>query len=297
MSFSAEVKKELLSTDDAPCCKHALNYALLLFGRVFSADEFSLLTENQEISRKYCEAIHFFSEKEITPEITSGGKYKICITDKAIINTVFEKLGISDSANKRRVNFANIQNNCCFSAFIKGAFLACGTITNPEKEYHLEFSVSTKGLSEDIIKIFDEYEPTPKMTNRGGSYTVYFKNSSDIEDILAIMGAMENSLQVMGAKVYKDIRNTVNRKVNFENANLARTIAAATKQYEAIEFIKNKVGFDALPKQLQEIARLRYEDRELSNSEIAKMLSESITISGVNHRFKRLIKIAEDLKK
>ncbi|MBR3768061.1 MAG: DNA-binding protein WhiA [Clostridia bacterium] len=297
MSFSSEVKNELLSIENSPCCKHAQSYGLLLFGRAFSATEFSILTENSAIAGSYCDAVNYLSDKKVSPTETGGGKYKVLIEDPEIINRVFEKLGIAEATVKRRINFANFQDTCCFSAFIRGAFLSCGTVTNPEKEYHLEFSVSTKGLCEDIIKLFDEYEPKPKMTQRSGSYTVYFKSSTDIEDVLSIMGATENSLQVMGAKVYKDIRNTVNRKVNFENANLARTIAAATKQYDAIAFIKEKIGFDALPEELREIAKLRYEDRELSNSELSKMLSESITVSGVNHRFKRLIKLAEELKK
>lgn len=297
MSFSSEVKNELLSSEISPCCKHARNYGLLLFGRAFSATELSILSENPAIAEAYCDAIHTLSGTEVHPTVTAGGKYKVFVDSKEIINAVFEKLGINAQTVKRHINFANFQDSCCFAAFISGAFLACGTVTNPEKEYHLEFSVSTKTLCDDLIKLFDEYEPKPKMTQRSGSYTVYFKNSTDIEDVLSIMGAIENSLQFMGAKVYKDIRNTVNRKVNFENANLARTIAAATKQYEAIALIKEKIGFDSLPPELREIARLRYEDRELSNSEIASMLSESLTVSGVNHRFKRLIKIAEDLKK
>lgn len=297
MSFSSEVKNELLTSENSPCCKHAQNYGLLLFGRAFSASELSILSENPAITDAYCDAIYSLSGKTVKPITTAGGKYKVFIDSKDIISAVFDSLGITSQAVKRRVNFANFQDSCCFAAFIRGAFLACGTVTNPEKEYHLEFSVSTKTLCDDLIKLFDEFEPKPKMTQRSGSYTVYFKNSTDIEDVLSIMGAVENSLQFMGAKVYKDIRNTVNRKVNFENANLARTIAAATKQYEAIAFIKEKIGFDALPPELQEIAQLRYEDRELSNSEIAARLSESLTISGVNHRFKRLIKIAEDLKK
>lgn len=297
MSFSSEVKNELLSSEISPCCKLARNYGLLLFGRAFSATELSILSENPAIAEAYCDAIHTLSGTEVRPTVTAGGKYKVFVDSKEIINAVFEKLGINTQTVKRHINFANFQDSCCFAAFISGAFLACGTVTNPEKEYHLEFSVSTKTLCDDLIKLFDEYEPKPKMTQRSGSYTVYFKNSTDIEDVLSIMGAIENSLQFMGAKVYKDIRNTVNRKVNFENANLARTIAAATKQYEAIALIKEKIGFDSLPPELREIARLRYEDRELSNSEIASILSESLTVSGVNHRFKRLIKIAEDLKK
>ena len=128
------------------------------------------------------------------------------------------------------------------------------------------------------------------------SETVYFKNSTDIEDILAIIGATENSLAYMQAKIVKDIRNTVNRKVNFDNANIGRTIAAATKQKEAILKIKEKIGLDSLPPELREISMLRLENEELSNSEIGALLSQSITVSGVNHRFQKIIKIAQELK-
>lgn len=297
MSFSSEVKTELLNIESSPCCKLAQSYALLLFGRAFSDSEFSILTENSAIADAYCDAVEFLSGFSVSSQDTNGGKHKVFIDDKKIINAAFERLGLDNVKTGRRINFANFQNPCCISAFIRGAFLACGTVTDPEKEYHLEFSVSTKGLSEDLVKLFDEYEPVPKITLRSGAYTVYFKNSTDIEDVLTIIGATENSLQFMGTKMLKDIRNTINRKVNFENANLARTVAAATKQYNAIAFIKEKAGFDSLPPELREIAKLRYEDRELSNSEIAKMLPESISVSGVNHRFKRLLKIAEDLKK
>ena len=213
-----------------------------------------------------------------------------------MLTKIFTRLGLSDSPLKKRVNFANIAEPCCYSAFLRGVFLACGTVTDPEKEYHLEFSVSSKGLADDLIHVFDEFEPTPKVTQRGGSYTVYFKSSADIEDVLALMGATEKSMMYMHAKLVKDIRNTVNRKVNFDQANIARTIAAATKQYEAIAKIKEKIGFDALPPELREIAQLRYNDRESSNSEIAAMLSKPLTVSGVNHRFQKLIKIAGELK-
>lgn len=296
MSFSVEVKNELISLENSPCCKHAFSYGLALFGRAFSSDELSILTENSAIASAYCEALCYLSGHIIIPTKTEGGKYKISVTEKSVLNAIFEKTGVSGQNVKRRVNFANISEPCCFSSFLRGVFLACGTVTDPQKEYHLEFSVSSKGLCDDLLRVFDEYEPTPHVTQRSGSYTVYFKNSTDIEDVLAIIGATENSLAYMQAKIVKDIRNTVNRKVNFESANLARTIAAATKQYEAIARIKEKSGFDSLPVELREIARLRYENRELSNSEIASMLSQPLTVSGVNHRFQKIIKIAQELK-
>ncbi len=296
MSFSLDVKNELLGVPQNDCCRFASDYAFLLFGRAFSSKELSILTEHETIAAAFSDAIKHLSGTEISPEKTKGEKFRVSVTDKAVLTAIFEKLGLSESPLKKRVNFANIAEPCCYSAFLRGVFLACGTVTAPEKEYHLEFSVSSKGLADDLMHVFDEFEPTPKITQRGGSYTVYFKNSADIEDVLALMGAMENSMMYMHAKVVKDIRNTVNRKVNFENANLARTVAAATKQYEAIEKIRNKMGFDALPPELREIARLRYNNREVSNAEIAAMLSKPLTVSGVNHRFQKLIKIAGELK-
>lgn len=296
MSFSADVKNELLGLQQDDCCRFASDYAFLLFGRAFSSKEIAILTEHEEIACAFGEAVKHLSGTEILPTKTEGKKYKVSVTDKAVLTKIFTRLGLSDTALKKRINFANISEPCCYSAFIRGVFLACGTVTDPEKEYHLEFSVSSKGLSEDLVRIFDEFEPTPKVTQRGGSYTVYFKSSADIEDVLAIMGATENSMMYMHAKLVKDIRNTVNRKVNFDQANIARTIAAATKQYEAIAKIKEKIGFDALPPELREIAKLRYNDRESSNSEIAAMLTKPLTVSGVNHRFQKLIKIAGELK-
>lgn len=296
MSFSLDVKNELLSLQQDDCCRFASAYAFLLYGRAFSGKEISILTEHEEIANAFAKTIELFSGTEISAEKTNGKKFRVSVTDKAVLTKVFERLGISDSPLKKRVNFANIAEPCCYNAFLRGVFLACGTVTDPQKEYHLEFSVSSKGLADDLMHVFDEFEPTPKITQRSGSYTVYFKNSTDIEDALAIMGATENSMMYMHAKVVKDIRNTVNRKVNFEQANLARSVAAATRQYEAIAKIKEKIGFDALPPELREIARLRYNNREESNSEIAAMLSKPLTVSGVNHRFQKLIKIAGELK-
>ena len=296
MSFSADVKNELLSIEQNACCQLASDYAFLLFARSFTSDEISILSKNQSVTEGFCDAVKRLSGAEITCEKAGGKNFRAQLTDKAAISVIFDRLGLSGTAVKKRVNFANITDPCCYNAFLRGVFLACGTVTDPAKEYHLEFSVSSKGLCDDLLHIFDEFEPTPKVTPRGGAYTVYFKSSGDIEDALAIMGAMENSLMYMSAKLEKDIRNKVNRKVNFESANLQRTVAAATRQYEAIAKIKEKIGFDTLPPELREIAQLRYNDRESSNSEIAAMLSKPLTVSGVNHRFQKLIKIAGELK-
>ncbi len=294
MSFATEVKDELVSIEPKDCCALAQSYALLLFGRAFSGRELSLLTENKQVAGAYAGALETLSGTKIAPEQTGAGNYKIVVENGDVIRRIFAAVGYD--AGRRRVNFAMLQNECCFSAFIRGAFLACGTVTDPEKEYHLEFSVSSKGLCTDLMKLFDEFDPTPKMTERTGSYMLYFKNSTDIEDALTLMGATECAMRVMGAKAYKSVMNTVNRKVNFENANLRRTVAAANKQHDAIRYIQQRGGIDSLPEELREVARLRLDNEDMSNAQLAKMLSESITASGVNHRFARIIRIAEQLQ-
>ncbi len=296
MSFSLDVKNELLASELSPCCEHARSYGLLLFGRAFWATEISILTKNREIAELYCRCINFLTDVTVTPEITEAGKFKVSIQDKMLLEKIFNKLGTDSSSVKRRIDLANLQNPCCFNAFLSGVFLACGTVTDPDNEYHLEFSVSTKGLCDDLAKIFDEFEPTPKTTQRGGSYTVYFKSSADIEDVLAIIGAGNHSMSYMNAKIEKEIINNVNRKVNCDQANLIRTVKAAGKQLDAINFIKEKGKFNSLPAELKEIAEVRLKNPEKSNSEIARILSQKLTVSGVNHRFKKLMKIAEDIK-
>ena len=295
MSFSTEVKAELVSVHNEPCCAVAQSYALLLFGRAFSGREMSLLTENEQVAAAYAEAVGLFSGVSVAPERTEAGNYRTVVDDRDALKRILAALG-HDGTGRRRVNFAVLENECCFAAFIRGAFLACGTVTDPEKEYHLEFSVPTRGLCEDLMKLFDEFEPAPKMTERAGAFILYLKNSTDIEDALTLMGAPESSMRVMGAKAIKSVKNTVNRKVNFENANLRRTVDAANRQRDAISYIQQKHGFDAMPPELREIASLRFENEELSNAQLARMLSESITASGVNHRLARIIKIADQMR-
>lgn len=296
MSFSSDVKKELITVENSPCCDVAQSYGMLLFGRAFSKTEISILTENSDVAVAYAKSISILSGFSPDISISDAGNFSVNVTDRNVICAVLESLGIGDGTVKRRVNFAVLGDDCCFAAFIRGAFLSCGTVTDPTKEYHLEFSSSSRALCEDLIKIFDETDIEPKCTLRGGSYVVYLKKSSEIEDTLSFMGATESSMSLMGAKMYKDVRNTVNRRVNFENANLARSANAAARQYEAICRIRDSAGLDSLPEDLKATALARLDSPELSSAEISRILPEKISVSGVNHRFRRLIEIAERLK-
>ena len=245
MSFSADVKSELLSVEaEDECCLHAFCYGLLLCSRSFSLREISALTEHSNIANKYSEILKKVCG--VTPLISKSdaGKYRVEIKDAEDRAKIMNSFGYDIKSRTMRINYANISDECCKSAFLRGVFISCGTVNDPNKRYHLEFVLPYKNLIKDLalfISEFDEFETglDPKIIQRNSNYVMYFKGSESIEDILTVMGAVNSSLQVMGVKMYKDMRNNVNRKLNFENANLDKTISAASKQIDAIRKIKN----------------------------------------------------------
>ena len=163
----------------------------------------------------------------------------------------------------------------------------------------LEFVIPYLNLSRDLklfIKDNDELSVEPKSITRNSNYVVYFKDSESIEDILTVMGAFNSSLEIMGVKMYKDMRNNVNRKLNFENANLDKTLDASSKQVNAILHIKNTVGLSYLSDDLKELAELRLENPDMSLRELGEMLSVSLSRSGVNHRLQRICEISKNIK-
>lgn len=296
MSFSHEVKKELSSIElEKKCCIHAQAYGLALFGRLFSKDEFYLQTDYQEVANRYCDDL--FAAAGIRPSIvvSGAGKYAASIQGSAGCAAVLEAFGHARTGSLR-INRANLADDCCAAAFIRGAFLACGTVTSPEKDYHFEFAVPYANISKDLIKLLQEYDFQPKLIVRKGVRVVYFKDSESIEDILTFMGAGNASLEMMGIKMYKDMRNNINRKTNFETANITRTVDAAVAQTDAIRLIAKKTGLESLSPQLREIAQLRLENPEMSLRELGEALEEPISRSGVNHRLKRLVEIARQME-
>ena len=301
MSFSSEVKSELFAAPVPPAAEAAYYGALLLFGRDFSAGRISLLTENPQAAEAYVRAIRFFSG--VTAEIrrTEGGHYRVRVEEPAITEAILAEAGFSYPNTARRIPgvvFSAVPERRAY--FLRGAFLVCGAVSDPDREYHFEFSCPSAALAEDLTRLLalPDLTPTPltpKNVKRGSSRIVYLKNSEQIADLLTAMGAQENAMAVMGAKMYKEVRNTINRKVNFESANIARSIAAATRQYEAIRRIEAARGLDCLPEELRIVAEARLANRELGAAELLRMLPEGLTVSGLNHRFRRIRKIADGL--
>ena len=300
MSFSTHVKNEILSceiTDE--CCLHAFAYGMLLFSSAFSFFDVSLLTEQEAIAEKYEQILK--SVCKVSPEVnkSDAGKIKVEVVTAADREKVMDTFGYDKNSKVSRLNWSNFAGECCKQAFLKGAFLTCGTVNDPNKGYHLEFVVPYLNLSKDLklfITDYDELDITPKSVVRNSNYVVYFKDSEAIEDLLTVMGAYNSSLELMGVKMYKDMRNNVNRKLNFENANLDKTIDASSRQINAIEHIKNTVGLSYLSGDLEELARIRLENPDMSLRELGDALTAPISRSGVNHRLKKICTIAEEIK-
>ena len=300
MSFSTHVKNEILSceiTDE--CCFHAFAYGMLLFSRAFSFFDVSLLTEQEAIAEKYEQILE--SVCKVYPEVnkSDAGKIKVEVVTAADREKVMDTFGYDKNSKVSRLNWSNFAGECCKQAFLKGAFLTCGTVNDPNKGYHLEFVVPYLNLSKDLklfITDYDELDITPKSVVRNSNYVVYLKDSEAIEDLLTVMGAYNSSLELMGVKMYKDMRNNVNRKLNFENANLDKTIDASSRQINAIEHIKNTVGLSYLSGDLEELARIRLENPDMSLRELGDALTAPISRSGVNHRLKKICTIAEEIK-
>ncbi len=296
MSFSSEVKSEICKLENiSSCCYHAQVYGLVLFAH-FSKYNLSITSENTDVFELYLSYLRNYCKVEPTISETGTKKMTAYLKTDSDKSKVFERFGHSLTETSLRINRANIVEECCLSSFLRGVFLACGTVTDPERGYHLEFVVPYKRLCMDFMKFLDELSLNPKYIVRKGNHVVYFKDSESIEDILAIIGAQSASLQVMGIKIEKDIKNTVNRRLNFEISNINKTVNAANQQVDAIKLIEKHSGISSLPQNLQEIAHLRLENPEASLSDLEKMLEEPISRSGINHRLSRIVKIAEKIK-
>ena len=297
MSFSSQVKNELVKIEyESYCCKKSLLYGMTLFSKEFSYRGCMFQTENENIVMLYKrllkELCNIDSDIAVSP---SGKNYSIVIEDKTIDTKIFTFFGHDKRETNLKVNFSNFQCPRCQNAFLAGAFLSCGTVSSPEKDYHLEFIVPFLNLTKSFITFLQEMELNPKLTNRKGYNIIYFKVSEQIEDCLYMMGASVAMFDMMNVKIVKEIRNSANRKANCETANIEKMVRAASPQIAAILKIKDKRGLSSLPEPLEQMALIRLENPDSSLQELAEMFDPPLSKSGANHRLKRLVEIAKEL--
>lgn len=297
ISFSKSVKNELAKiTSVKTCCLRAQSYGLLLFGRSFSSSSVRVLTESEDVARSYSECSLNYTGIEPSVVCTKSGKYSVKFDSLGDRMLIINSFGHSEKDVVLRINRSNFEDDCCYGSFLRGAFLSCGTVTDPNKNYHLEFIIQYKKLCEDMMKLMEDVDLKPKLSCRKGSYVIYFKDSENVEDVLTIMGATDSSLELMGIKMVKSVRNRINRQINFETANISRTVTASLSQVNAIKKIRESAMFDSLPEQLKEVALLREENPDMSLDELRELMQGQISRSGVNHRLNKLIQIAESIK-
>lgn len=304
MSFSTDVKKEIIDLEPKfPCCVRSMAYGMLLFGRSFNYNNISMMTDSEDTANAYIDYVHRASGAVVTKSLSpSGGKYILSVDTEEEREKVFAAFNLTGKERSLRINRSVLtnegddENNCCFASFLKGAFLSCGTVCDPNKMYSLEYIVPYMKLSEDLFSLLKEVHLEPKATGRRGVYVIYFKDSTNIEDMLALMGASMAMLEIVGIKALKDVRNRVNRVMNFDNANISKTVQAATAQIDAINTIESTIGLEELPLDLREIAMLRREYPEMSLRELGEELNPPASRSGVNHKLMKIMDIAKKLK-
>ncbi len=297
MSFSSDVKNELCQTVIDADKKYICLYSILLFCTKLDINGTILQTENSSTANIF---ISLLSEV-LGVHCNMSVKTKKNGIDLHVISINHEdckkmfKFYKIDEERPRVIDFGKINNNN-FYVFIAGAFITCGSITDPNKEYHLEFSLFDYGISNEFQVLLSSYGISTKITTRRNFPVIYIKESENIEDILTLMGAVSSSLEIMNIKILKDIRNKANRIANCDNANIDRIISAALSQVEDIELIERTKGLDYLPNDLKELALIRLENVDVSLKELGQMLSKPLGRSGVNHRLKRIQQIAAEIR-
>ena len=300
MSFSGSVKEEL-ATQISPArhCQLAELAALLHFcgSTVEEGRHLCLDTENEAVVRK-CFTI--FRKTFNIDNVVMGAKSRLLPDDEAEAK-VLQALHLVEKDTGtitvgEPVSSLLIKNSCCARAYLRGAFLSIGSMSDPEKSYHLEFVCSRRAQAEQLIRIIREFQIDAKSIRRKRYYVVYIKEGTGIVDLLNVMGAHIALMNLENLRIVKEMRNSINRRVNCETANISKTVNAASKQIEDILLIREKYGFDNLPDNLRQMAEIRLEYPDAALKELGGYLEPAVGKSGVNHRLRRLSEIADRIR-
>ena len=296
MSFSSDAKAELCAQrPDRKCCAVAESYGVLLYCNTFSAREIRIITASRDFAARLPRLFKraFSLSFDVLPPENAGGKSSFLITSPEKIKRIFDTYGAEvDSTLSHHVNFGVLEEECCRAAFIRGAFLAGGSVTDPEKRYHLELATPHHSVSRETYSVLLDMGFSPREAERGGNALLYFKQADAIADFFTTIGASNTALGIMTAKVEKDMRNTITRRVNCDSANADKVVNAAQEQLEAIRYIVKEYGIDALPEPLKDAALLRIANPEASLADLAKLSYPPVTKSCISHRLKKIMSLA-----
>lgn len=312
MSFSGSVKEELLGCiDNARHCRIAEVAAVLAFDgeivRLPSGEiDLRVSSENESLVRKYFTLLEktftMGNSVSIDDRITKkNNRFVVELEEPESTVKILQAVKLlgndrTPQVSDALVNQMVVQRNCCRRAFIRGAFLCAGSISDPEKFYHFEIVCGSKAKAVQLMELIQSFEVDAKIVQRKKYYVVYVKEGAQIVELLGIMGAGVSLMNLENVRILKDMRNTVNRKVNCETANINKTVNAAVKQVEDILYIRDTAGLDSLPENLEETALLRLEYPQASLKELGALLSNPVGKSGINHRLRKICSIANELR-
>ena len=300
MSFSNQVKIEICEGYKMPdSCKASMLYGLLCSARAYSERKIEFLSECSEVATCFSKlagrlyhinipVVTIFASKEQKKDL-----YFVKIDDSKVCKMICDSFNCEKFSDT--IGLLSLDEAITL-AFIKGLFLGCGSVADPNAEYHLEFSFKNKDNAIFAQNMLSSLEFSPKAMVRRENFIVYFKDSGAIEDILTGIGAVKKCLELMDSKVIKDLRNRINRRNNCETANMKKTLDVALNQVDSINYIISKRGMGYLDDDLQKIADYRLENPEMSLNQLTELVNGEFSKSGIDRRLKKIVKIAEDLK-
>ena len=299
MSFSGSVKEELAAhVSTARHCQLAELAALLLFGGGVcdGGRHLCLDTENDAVARKCFTLLR----KTFNIETVMRGRQRL-VPDDEMERRVIEALYLAEEKDgkivlTRTVNTLLIKNSCCARAWLRGAFLSVGSMSDPRKSYHLEFVCDEKAQAVQLQAVLLEFQIEARIIGRKKYQVVYLKEGAGIVDLLNVMGAHVSLMELENMRILKEMRNSINRRVNCETANISKTVTAAGRQIEDILLIRDRYGFENLPDNLRQMAEVRLEYPDAALKELGGYLEPVVGKSGVNHRLRRLSEIADKIR-
>lgn len=301
MTFSARAKAELCRVPiKKRCCAVAEAYGVLLYCSQFSSRELRIVTASEDFAERLPRLFRraFNLGFDETPAAGRAGKSRFSVSDTDKIASIYRAFGMEPAETlSLHINLGVLENDCCRASFVRGAFLAGGSVTDPAKSFHLELATTHASVSRELSSLLFELGFEPGQARRGANCLSYLKQSETIADFLTAVGAPVAALDVMSAKVERDMRNEINRKVNCDTANADKTVAAAQAQLSAIRAVEREYGLDGLPEGLQQAALLRIANPEASLADLAQLSYPPVTKSCLSHRLKKLTELGRGIAK
>ena len=299
-SFSATAKAEICrNLSGRLCCALAECFGVLLFCNSFHRDTIRIITESREFAYRlpYLFDKAFGVEFDIFPSLEAPGKLVFQIDDPEKIDLIMDAFGFDTRDTlAMHINLPVVEEECCKQAFLRGAFLSGGSVTDPAKGYHLEITTTHSAVAKEAYLLMGEVLSFyPKTTQRGGNQILYLKQSDQISDCLTYIGAPVAAMGIMEARLEKELTNKVNRRCNCDEANTSKVVEAAQEHLAAIRVLRERGALEKLPKKIRQAAEAREQNPESSLTELAAMMDPPISKPAMNHRLKKLVEMSKEV--